>query len=86
MPNDWLSLLGGYRNQSEIFVPDGAAVKDSGPNVVSYMFGISLKVLFARIDLAYEIRSMKYYDSYFSNTNYAMETLNNLYFGLTTQL
>jgi long-subunit fatty acid transport protein len=85
-PKEWLSLLGGYRNQSEIFVPDGAAIKDRGPDVVSYMFGISLKVLYGRFDIAYEIRNLKYYDSYFSNTNYVLETFNNLLFGFTVQL
>lgn len=82
-PWDWLSLLGGYRNLPETFVPDGAAIRDRGPTAESFTFGVSLKALFGRFDVAYEIRSMKYYDSYFSNTNYALETFNNLSVGYT---
>lgn len=80
---DWLSLLGGYRNVPETFVPDGAPFKDRGPNTESFTFGVSLEALFGRFDVAYEIRSMKYYDSYFSNTNYVLETFNNLLVGCT---
>lgn len=82
-PWDWLSLLGGYRSVPETFVPDGTAFRDRGPTAESFTFGVSLKALFGYFDVAYEIRSMKYYDSYFSNTNYALETFNNLSVGYT---
>ena len=30
-PWDWLSVLGGYRNLPEVFVPDGAAIREHSP-------------------------------------------------------
>ncbi|MFC2084551.1 OmpP1/FadL family transporter [Bacteroidota bacterium] len=85
-PYDFLSLLGGYRNIPVPFIPDGAAVKDRGPDADSYTFGISLNILHGRFDFAYEIRVLKYYDSYYSNTNYVTENYSNLLFGYTFKL
>ncbi len=82
-PFDFLSLLAGYRNIPQTFVPDGAAINDAGPEAVSYTFGASVNILYGRIDIAYEIRNLKYYDSYYSNTNYNLITYNNLMFGYT---
>ena len=82
-PWDCLSLLGGYRNLPEVFIPDGAAIKDRGPYAESVTLGLSLKVLFGWFDVAYETRRMKYYDSYFGNTNYVMETLDRVLVGYT---
>ncbi len=82
-PWDWLSLLGGYRNLPEVFVPDGAAIKNRGPYAESISLGLSVKTLFGWFEVAYEIRRMKYYDSYFSNTNYVMETLDRVLVGYT---
>ncbi len=79
---NYLSLLAGYRNLPATFVPDGAAFKDRGPAANSYTFGATLAVgKLGRIDAAYEIRNLEYYDSYYSNTNYARESLNNFYLG-----
>ncbi|PKL88163.1 MAG: hypothetical protein CVV23_11570 [Ignavibacteriae bacterium HGW-Ignavibacteriae-2] len=80
-PSDFLTLLGGYRSIPSTFIPDGAAIKDEGPVANSYTFGCSLSFFFGRFDIAYEIRNLRYYDSYFSNTNYVTETYNNLLFG-----
>jgi hypothetical protein len=80
---DYLSILGGYRDIPQTFIPDGAAFQDRGPTEESYTAGISLNLFLGRIDLAYEIRRLKYYDSYFSNTNYVYETYNNLLIGFT---
>ncbi|MBD3384682.1 hypothetical protein GF407_07110 [candidate division KSB1 bacterium] len=77
-PFTWLALLGGYRFMPRTFVPDGAAIKDRGPAIESFSFGLSLKAFYGRFDIAYEIQRLKYYDSYYSNTNYVMETLGNL--------
>jgi hypothetical protein len=82
-PWDWLSLLGGYRNLPEVFVPDGAAIKDRGPYAESFTLGFSLKAPYGWFDVAYENRRMKYYDSYYSNTNYVLETLDRLLVGYT---
>jgi hypothetical protein len=82
-PWDWLSLLGGYRNLPEVFVPDGAAIKHRGPYAESFTLGLSVKALFGWFDVAYETRRMKYYDSYYSNTNYVMETLDRMVLGYT---
>ncbi len=83
---DFITLLAGYRNKTELFVPDGAAIKDRGPNAISYTFGVSLDFDFGRFDFAYETRTMKYFDSYFSNTNYNTQTYTNFLFGYTITL
>ncbi len=85
-PAGWLSLLAGYRNLPATFVPDGAAFRDRGPTAISYTGGISLRLGIGRIDLAYELRQLKYYDSYYSNTNYVFEEFTNLLVGYTIGL
>lgn len=80
---DFLTFLGGYQSIPQVYVPDGAAVTDRGPEANSYNLGLSLNLFFGRIDIAYELRVLKYYDSYFSNTNYAFEKSNNLMIGYT---
>ncbi|MFC1481666.1 hypothetical protein ACFL6E_05425 [Candidatus Neomarinimicrobiota bacterium] len=80
-PVQWLSLLGGYRAQPETFIPDGAAIEERGPIAESWTAGASIKLFFGYLDVAYEARTLKYYDAYFSNTNFAMETLNNVSVG-----
>ena len=77
-PFDFLSLLAGYREIPATFIPDGAAIKDAGPDTKSYTLGFSLQLLsYGRLDAAYDIRQFKYYDSYYSNTNYSYESLTN---------
>lgn len=83
-PFHFLSLLAGYRYMTEIFVPDGAAIKDRGPAATSYSLGASIKLFqMGRLDIAYAMQHLKYYDSYFSNTNYVFESLNNFLVGYT---
>jgi len=83
-PLHFLSLLAGYRYMTETFVPDGAAIKDRGPAVTSYTVGASIKLFrTGRLDIAYDLRRLKYYDSYFSNTNYVFESFGNFLFGYT---
>lgn len=79
----YLSLLAGYRSIPQTYVPDGAAITDKGPDANSYNCGVSVSLFFGRIDLAYELRILKYYDSYFSNTNYAFEKSSNIMIGYT---
>jgi hypothetical protein len=85
-PWEWLSLLAGYRYLPEVFVPDGAAIKDRGPVADSFTFGMSVKLFYGRLNAAYEIRRLKYYDSYLSNTNYVMESMDRLLLGYTIML
>ncbi len=83
---DWsemISLLAGYRVIPEVFVPDGAAVRDRGPWSNSYNLGISVNTEYGRIDLAYEYRAMRYYDSYYTNTNFNVDNNSSLMVGLT---
>lgn len=85
-PFNMLSIFAGYRYLTEIFVPDGAAIKDRGPAITSYTLGASIKLFqLGRLDIAYAIQRLKYYDSYFSNTNYVFEACNNFLFGYTIQ-
>ena len=82
-PYEFLAILAGFQNVPQIFIPDGAAVKENGPEAHSYNFGVSLSLFFGRLDFAYEYRILKYYDSYYSNTNYNYESYSNLLFGYT---
>lgn len=79
----YLSILAGYRTIPQEFIPDGAAVTDKSPEANSYNLGVSLSFFFGRIDFAYELRVLKYYDSYFSNANYAFEKSNKIMIGYT---
>ncbi len=81
-----ISVLAGYRSISVPFVPDGAAFTDRGPSYDSYTAGLSLNIFGGHFDLAYELRILKYYDQYLSNTNYKYQSLNNLVFGYTYNL
>jgi hypothetical protein len=82
-PVDFISILGGYHYRTEVFTPDGAATKDEGPAVYGYSFGLSFKTDYGVLDLAYVIRNMKYYDSYYSNTNYVSESQTRFLAGYT---
>ena len=82
----YLSLMAGYRSIPEVFIPDGAAVKDKGPISNSYNIGFSLKTALGCFDFAFEYRSMKYYDSYYSNANYVFEKSSNILIGYTYSL
>ena len=80
-PTDYLSILAGYSDIPQTFVPDGAAFKDKGPSEERFTAGIGLELWFGSFDITYELRRLKYYDSYFSNTNYVYETFSNLRIG-----
>ena len=77
----WMSLLSGYQNVPELFIPDGAANKNRGPAWDSYSFGLSFNSEYGRIDASYEWKQLKYYDSYYSNANYQLEINNNIVLG-----
>ncbi len=75
---DFLTLMAGYRDIPATFIPDGSAITDAGPSATGYTFGASLDAFgFGRLDLGYEYQKLKYYDSYYSNTNYVTESLSN---------
>lgn len=72
-----VSFMAGYRDIPATFVPDGSAIKESGPSAKGYTLGASVNLnKFGRIDIAYEYRRLRYYDSYYSNTNYVTESMN----------
>jgi opacity protein-like surface antigen len=83
---EFLSLMAGYRTIPEVFIPDGAAIKDKGPSANSYNFGVSVTTFVGRIDLAYQYRRLKYYDSYYSNTNYVFEANSSFMVGINYSL
>jgi opacity protein-like surface antigen len=86
MPVDFLSILAGYRNIPSTFVPDGSAEIDNGPDANSITGGLSIHTFIGRFDLAYEYRSLRYYDSYYSNTNYVSQSYSSLMFGFLFSL
>lgn len=85
-PIDLISLRAGYRDVPSLFIPDGAAIKTSGPSSKSYTFGFGINTDFGQFNVAYEIRTLRYYDSYYSNTNYNTNEFTNLLFGYTVKL
>ncbi|MEL6822858.1 MAG: hypothetical protein AAFP70_13950 [Calditrichota bacterium] len=82
-PIEAISLMGGYRNVPQVFSPDGAADDEKGPEANIFTLGASAKVAFAQLNAAYEFGSLKYYDTYFSNTNFAYQQSSSLLVGLT---
>ncbi|MBD3383900.1 hypothetical protein GF407_03135 [candidate division KSB1 bacterium] len=79
-----LTLMAGYQYLPQTFLPDGSAFKDRGPAANSYSMGLSLELFdMGRLDVAYEIRRLKYYDQYMSNINYNVINLDNLSIGYT---
>jgi len=81
-PFELIALRVGYRTVPQVFVPDGAAFRDRGPEARAWTFGIGLNFgIFGSVDAAWEYRILKYYDQYFSNTNYVLEKLNNVSLG-----
>jgi len=85
-PIELISVMAGYRDQPSLFIPDGAAIKTTGPSNKSYTFGLSFNTAFGRLDLTYVYSELRYYDSYYSNTNYNTNQLSNLLFGYTLEL
>lgn len=83
---DFLSILAGYSIIPQTFVPDGSAIKDKGPVANNYSCGVSIKSFLGEFNFAYEFKRLKYYDSYFSNTNYNMIDYSNFLFGYTYKL
>lgn len=83
---DNFALIGGYRSWSEAFIPYGVAIRDEGPPSDSYTMGLSWEILFGRLDVAYEIRTLKYYDVYYTSRNYTLQRTNQLYMSYTIEL
>ncbi len=83
---EFLSLQAGYKQVPQTFVPDGAAIKDSGPKAESINAGIGVHTDYGSIHLAYEYRVLRYYDSYYSNTNYNTTQFSNLMIGYNLTL
>jgi len=85
-PTDYLTLLAGYRSVPQTFIPHAAAFRNHGPAAESITFGISLKIYMGHLDIAYEYRKLKYFDTWESNLNYVLQTQNNFLFGYTIML
>lgn len=74
----FMSLFGVYSYSQVDFSPDGAAFKDHGPPETSLTVGLTLKVgSLGSLDISATDSKLKYYDSYYSNTNYAFEGFEN---------
>jgi len=73
-----ISVMTGYRSVPEVFIPNRAAFRHKGPEMESVSAGISVAFPFGQIDLGYEYRFLKYYDSWETNLNYVLKTENHL--------
>lgn len=85
-PFEFLSLQAGYRQIPQTFVPEGAATKDAGPNAESINAGLGIHTKLGSIYFAYEYRVLRYYDSYFSNSNYNTNQFSNFMIGYNISL
>jgi hypothetical protein len=85
-PIERISLMAGYRNTPQVWIPDGSGIDDRGPEAETYSLGLSVRAFMGRFDIAYLIRTLKYYDVYYSNTNWAYERYTSLMFGYTFML
>jgi len=82
-PIKLLSFSAGYRVIPTSYVPDGAAIHDKGSVGTSYTLGAGVNLDFGRFDIVYEFYNLKYYDSYYSNTNYNTQLSNRITIGYT---
>lgn len=81
-PIEMVDLRAGYRSIPQVFVPDGAAFRDKGPEATAYTLGLGLNFgKFGSLNAAWEYRLLKYSDIYFSNTNYCKEETTNIIIG-----
>jgi len=72
--HDKVHLNALYRSVPQSYIPDGSAIKESGPEAVSYRIGAEIDLgALGAIDLGASLQDLKYQDIYFSNTNYARE-------------
>lgn len=79
LPSDLVALRAGYRSIPQVFVPDGAAFRDRGPEARAWTLGIGFNFAqFGTFNIAWEYRLLKYHDQYFSNTNYCKEVTHNI--------
>ncbi len=84
--NEMFSLMAGYRWQPSVFVPDGVAYTEHGPEKTIVSFGARLSFgSLGSIIAAGNLQSLKYHDTYFSNTNYATEKIQNYSIGYVYQ-
>jgi hypothetical protein len=82
-PYKFLSLSAGYKNTSQIYSPDGAADRSNGPVATGYSCGAAYISIYGRLDVTFTYSTLRYYDSYYTNTNYAAEFTNNIIVGYT---
>lgn len=61
-PASWLSIRGGIRGESEVFVPDGRSLDDAPVSYRVYSAGLGLRFGGVRWNVAYEHAGVKYSD------------------------
>ncbi|UCE08386.1 MAG: outer membrane protein transport protein, partial [bacterium] len=78
-----ISLLAGYQSRTTPFIPYGVAIRNRGPSGETYSVGFSVNALMGRFDVSYNYYQLKYYDAFFTNNNYTLQSLKRLSFGYT---
>lgn len=73
-------LTAGLQTMSQSYIPDGQAFNNIGPISKSIVFGLQLPRFPSGgvISVFYQKNTLKYYDLYFSNTNWTSENFNRL--------
>lgn len=77
-----IDLRAGYHYNTAVFAPDGAAHRDEGPPTHCYSLGADLEIgSIGKAFITWSTGRLKYHDSYYSNTNYALEETQSLTIG-----
>ena len=67
---DWLDVRGGFRDDVQIFAPEGGAILDDPARGSVYTFGLGVDADLVTIDVAYEFALLNYEEKWLSNINY----------------
>lgn len=74
IPNDWLALRAGARQQSEVFEQEGNPLEGEPVTYSVYSAGCGVTFSSVQVNLAYEYSLMKYQDMWQTNVNFNRET------------
>jgi hypothetical protein len=86
VPLPWLALRAGYRQQSEVFEPEGNPLVGNPVSYSIYSTGCGLAFGRLQLNLAYEYSFMKYQDRWQTNVNLNRTTYQNVVADLSYEI
>jgi hypothetical protein len=69
-PLKWLALRGGYRDDLQVFAPDGTGLLNDPARGSVYSGGVGISLGRFGFDIAYEYSLLKYDETWMTNVNY----------------